>query len=106
NLYVSAAVADATETKAEYIRNRAFDKDHYQKMVIEYLKKFGEANRKNFDKLLIDKLSDALDESQKKKFVTNLLQDMRRDGVIRPVEGKRGRGAKWELSKRPEGGTN
>lgn len=32
---------------------------------------------------------------------TNLLQEMRREKVIQPVEGKRGKGAKWELCNRP-----
>jgi ATP-dependent DNA helicase RecG len=37
NLYVSATVAAATETQADYIKKRAFDKDHYKKMVVSYL---------------------------------------------------------------------
>ena len=50
-------------------------------------------------RLLLDKVSDALNEGQKKNFIKNLLQEMRVDGFIHPVEGKRGSGAKWELSK-------
>jgi ATP-dependent DNA helicase RecG len=68
-------------------------------MIVAYLTKFGEAKREDIDKLLIDKLSDALDEDQKRNVITNLLQEMRRDGIIQPVEGKRGKGAKWELCK-------
>ena len=52
NLFVSAEVAAATETKADYIKKRAFDKEHYKKMVVAYLKKFGEAKREDIDKLL------------------------------------------------------
>ena len=37
NLFVSAAIAAATETQADYIKKRAFDKDHYKKMVVAYL---------------------------------------------------------------------
>lgn len=99
NLSVSAAVAAATETKAEYIKTRAFDKEHYKRLVVSYLEKFGEAKREDIDQLLLDKLSDALDDGQKKNAVTNLLQEMRRDQQIRPVEGKRGKGARWELCK-------
>src|SRR5260370_39026738 len=40
NLFVSAEIAAATETKADYIKKRAFDKDHYKKMIVAYLKKF------------------------------------------------------------------
>jgi len=101
NLFVSSTLAAVTQAKAEYIRNRAFDKNHYQKMVVTYLEKFGEATRQDLDQLLIPKLSDALDDRQKRNVVTNLLQSMRRVGVIFPVEGKRGLGAKWQLCKPP-----
>jgi ATP-dependent DNA helicase RecG len=97
NLFVSAEVAAATETKADYIRKRAFDKQHYKKMVEGYLRKFHVATRADFDKLLLKSLSDALTSEQKKNFVTNLLQEMRRAKVVHLVEGKRGKGAKWEL---------
>jgi len=99
NLFVSAKIAEATDTKAEYIKKRAFDKQHYTKMVQEYLEKFSQATRKDIDRLLLDKISDALSHKQKIKFVSNLLQEMRRQGVIYTVEGKRGRGAVWKLSK-------
>ncbi len=96
-LFVSAKVAAATETKADYIKNRAFDKDHYKKMVLAYLTKFGEAKREDIDKLLLDKISDALDEGQKTKFVENLLQEMRREGTIARTGAKRW--ATWHLTK-------
>ncbi len=98
NLYVSAEVAAATDTKADYIKKRSFDKDHFKKMIVAYLEEFGEANRDDIEKLLWDKLSDALSEDQKDNFIMNLLQELRRNGTIRPVGGKRGKGAKWELS--------
>lgn len=96
NLIVSAAVAAVTGTKADYIKKRAFDKDHYKAMVIAYLKQFGEAKREDIDKLLLDKLSDALDDDQKENFITNLLQEMRKDGTIR-TEGLK-RWAVWKLT--------
>jgi ATP-dependent DNA helicase RecG len=99
NLFVSAEVAAATETKADYIKKRAFNKEHYRKMVTDYLRQFGDATRQEFEKLLLDKLSDTLDDKQKRNFIVNLLQEMRRKGIIQPVKGKRGKGAKWELSK-------
>lgn len=96
NLFVSAEIAAATETKAEYIKKRAFDKDHYKAMVIAYLNQFGEAKRDDIDRLLLDKLSDALSDDQKENFVTNLLQEMRKDGTIR-TEGQK-RWAVWRLT--------
>ncbi len=45
----------------------------------------------------MDKLSDALDDNQKRHFVTNLLQELRRKQVVRPDGATRG--AKWRLYK-------
>ena len=89
-----------TGDKAQYIKHRAFDKDHYKKMIRSYLEKFGEARRQDLDKLLLDKISDALTDEQKGNRVKNLLQEMRRDGEIRRIGT--GRGAKWVLSKSAE----
>jgi ATP-dependent DNA helicase RecG len=96
NLFVSAEVAAATGSKADYIKRRAFDKEHYKKMVVAYLEEFGEARREEIDRLLVDKLSDMLDEEQKLNFVTNLLQELRREGIIR-AEGSK-RWAMWRLT--------
>ena len=99
NLFVSAEVDAATETKADYIRKRAFDKQHYMKLIESYLKKFRMATRADLDKLILEKVSDALTADQKKNFVRNLLQEMKRNKIVRNVGGKRGKGAKWELYK-------
>ena len=44
-----------------------------------------------------EKLSDALDGKQKKRYITNLLQEMKKDGHIFP-DGTT-RWAKWRISK-------
>ncbi|HWQ63408.1 MAG TPA: transcriptional regulator, partial [Methanospirillum sp.] len=85
------------DTKAEYIKNRPFDKRHYKKMVISFLEKFNGATRKEIDQLLIDKLSDVLSDSQKRDVIKNLLQEMKRENTINIV-GK-SRWARWVLSK-------
>jgi len=102
NLFVSAEVAAATETKADYIRKRAFDKQHYMKLIESYLKKFRVATRADLDNLIIEKVSDVLTVEQKKNLVTNLLQEMRRDNTIQIVGSKRGRYAKWALYKKDQ----
>ncbi len=95
-LFVAAHIASATDDKAQYIKSRAFDDAHYKKMVIEYLRKYGHASRKDIDMLLMDKLSDVLDEKQKRNKVRNLLYAMsRRDRTIRSVGS--GRSSKWTL---------
>jgi len=96
NLFVSARVAAATGDKADYIKQRAFDKNHYKKMVVSYLKKFGEATRKDIDKLLLDKISDALDEKQKRNRIRNLLFEMSHKDNTIFAKGPR-RTAVWML---------
>lgn len=83
NFHVSAAVASAAETKAAYIKNRAFSDPYYREMITGYLEKFGKASRTDIDELLKDKLSDALDEEQKITKIGNLITSMRRAGKIR-----------------------
>ena len=83
NLHVSATVAKVTASKADYIRTRAQDDDYYCKLITDYLKKFGKASREEIDRLILDKLSDALELDQRKKKVANLLTKLRRAGVIR-----------------------
>jgi ATP-dependent DNA helicase RecG len=99
NLIVSESVAAATESLVDYLKRRGIDKAYCQKLVIELLQKQGQAIRPDFDNLLRSKLSDALDDRQKRNSITNLLQELRRDGVIRPIGEKRGKGTKWELCK-------
>ena len=61
NYHISAGVAKATGEKTEYIKQRGIDDGYCQKMILEFLKKFGEAKRVDFESLLLDKLPDVLD---------------------------------------------
>lgn len=82
HLYVSAAVASATAAKADYINTRGQDDEFYIKQITDYMTKFGSASRQEIDKLLLSKLSDALDSTQKQNKIGNLLTGMRIGGVI------------------------
>ncbi|MDO8873188.1 MAG: putative DNA binding domain-containing protein [Methanoregula sp.] len=104
NLYVSETVASETDTKVEYIRKRSFDRRHFKDMVIEYLKKFKETDRKTIEDLLIDKVSDALNETQKRQYIKDLLQEMRKAGTIR-TKGSRTFRAKWILTQKSDTGS-
>ena len=98
NIHVSAGVAQVTASKAEYIRTRAQDDAFYAKLIIDYLTKFGKASREEIDKLLTGKLSEALDEEQKKNKVANLLTNMRRSGLIRNISSRTA--PQWILAER------
>jgi ATP-dependent DNA helicase RecG len=89
NLFVSAAVATATATKADYIRTRAQDDEFYAKLLMDYLVKFGSASRKEIDALLLDKLSDALDNEQKENKIGNLLTSMRQAERIENIGSRK-----------------
>jgi len=82
NFFVSAKVAEWTGQKASYIRNKGLDDSYYRELVTDYLKKYGQATRKDVDDLLLAKLPDVLDATQKAHKIRNLLQGMRRDGLI------------------------
>ncbi|MDB2687230.1 transcriptional regulator [Mariniblastus sp.] len=97
NLRVSADVAALTETVVDYLNRRGIDSEYCQKIVIELLTTQGRATRGEFEELLLGKLSEGLDSAQKKKFVDNLLQKMRKAGRIRVAAGKRGPETSWEL---------
>ena len=89
NLFVAAHIASVTGDKARYIRNRAFDDEHYKQMISKYLQQYHKASRQDIDTLLLDKLSDVLSENQKRIKVKNLLAAMSRDGLIRNAGSRR-----------------
>lgn len=76
NYYVASSVAAITDDKASYIKNKAFDKSYYKKLVIEFLTKYKQATRAELDDLLLEKLSNVLSEDQKRTKIRNLLYDM------------------------------
>ena len=82
NYFVAASIAAATNNKATYIKNKAFDDEHYKKMIEAFLKKFGSASRKELDELVTEKLSVLLSDKQKKAKMNNLISALRMEGRI------------------------
>lgn len=82
NFHVSAQVAAATSTMADYVRTRAQDDDFYAKLLKDYLAGAETASRHEVNQLLLNKLSDALTTEQKLKKIANLLTKFRRQGLI------------------------
>jgi len=98
NYFISAKVADWVGQKASYIRTRGLDDGYYRQLVVEYLQKYGRATRQELDDLILPKLPDVLDASQRAHKVKNLLQAMRRLELIHP-EGPRS-ATLWRLGPR------
>lgn len=92
NYCISADVAQHTDQQAEYLDMRGLDDQHYQGLILEYLRKFKHAKRKDFDDLLLDKLPKVLDTEQRRNRIRNLLQRMRKEGLIEA------NGLTWKLS--------
>ena len=76
NFYAAAQVARSTGNQIDYIRNRAFNDVYYKDLVLDYLRQYGSASRLELVALILDKLSDALDEKQKQNKFRNLLHSM------------------------------
>jgi ATP-dependent DNA helicase RecG len=93
NLHVSSAVAKITNDKASYIRKRGIDDEYCKKIILDYLKEFKEGKKDDFEKILLDKLPEILDISQKKNKIKNILQSMKNQGII-SIDGKF-----WKMSK-------
>jgi ATP-dependent DNA helicase RecG len=98
NFFVEATVAAATDEKATYIKNRAFDDEHYKKMIEAFILQFGSSTRKEIDDLIIEKLSAVLSPKQKKAKVNNLITSMRIEGRISNMGSDFK--SKWVLSKK------
>ncbi|MDP8099915.1 RNA-binding domain-containing protein [Pasteurella atlantica] len=77
NYIISSKVAVATKEKVKYIKNKGFNDEYYMEMILQYLRKFNVATRKDIDDLLIDKLPEILTDNQKKHKVKNLLQRLK-----------------------------
>lgn len=89
NFYLAHKVVSRTKDsnlKGQYIKNRSFDDEYFMKLVIEYLKKFGKASRKDINGLLFGKLSDVLNDDQKKNKVDYLLKKLKEQGKIKSNE--------------------
>lgn len=99
NFFVSAKVAEWTNQKANYILTRGLDDKYYQQLVLQYLGEYKHALRRDLDGFLTTKLPDVLDAAQKQHKIKNLLQAMRRQGLIHP-EGPRS-SAVWKLGAGP-----
>ena len=71
NFIISSDVASETDQKSEYIQLRWIDDEYSKKIIVDYIKKFWKATRKDIERTLIVKLPDVLSEQQKKdKFIT------------------------------------
>ena len=94
NYCISADVAQHTDQQAEYLEMRGLDEKHYQELILQYLRTFKQAKRSDLEKLLNSKLPQVLDDDKKVNRIRNLLQKMRREGLVE-TEGRT-----WKIAKK------
>lgn len=95
HLHVSAQIAVATNTVADYVRTRSQSDEHYIKLITDYLRTAGSASRRELDDLLFPLLSDALSAEQKRNKVHNLLAKLRRAKTVENAGTRRN--SRWTL---------
>lgn len=82
SLYLSASAAKSIDESATYIKNKGFDDKYYKDLIVEYLKQYGRAKKKDIRDLLWDKLPDALSDVQKENKIRNMLTALRKQEII------------------------
>jgi len=92
---ISSKIALLTEQKAEYIQMRATEDANLKRMILDYLVQYKTATRSEIDKLIRNKMHNALTEKEKTTKLTNLLTSMRKANLIVAQGAKRG--SRWVL---------
>lgn len=82
SLFLSASASKSIDDGASYIKNKGFDDKYYKDLIVEYLKQYNKAKRRDIKDLLWDKLPDALSEKQKENKIHNILTALKKSGVI------------------------
>ncbi len=82
SLYLSASAAKSIDESTAYIKNKGFDDKYYKDLIVEYLKQYGKAKKKDIRELLWDKLPNVLSDVQKENKIHNLLASLKRQEII------------------------
>lgn len=96
NLFLSASASKSIDDGAGYIKNKGFDDKYYKDLVIEYLKQYQSAKKKEIRTLLWDKLPDILSDKQKENKIRNILTSMKKAGII-DTDSDNQQKSKWIL---------
>lgn len=96
NLVVAAAIAAATGQKAKHIRDRGFDSQYYQDLIVKLIREHQPVTREDIDKLLLGKLPEVLNEKQKLTKIHNLLYELSHQQMLIKNLGSR-RFSQWVL---------
>ena len=98
NIYVSYKIADTVGQKTEYVKNKGLSNDVYKKIIYNALQTMDKASVSELKNILEGVLPALLDEQQQAKKISNILQTMKKEGIL-GVEGNR-KAAKWYLKEK------
>ena len=82
HLHVTAAVASATGTQAQYLHARATENAHLEHLLVTLIDTFGPVSRQQIDDAMETHLPSELSEKQRRTKVSNLLTKLRTRGTI------------------------
>lgn len=81
NLFLSSKVVSSTHhvgLKTSYIKNKSFDDNYFKKLIVEYIKEFGKAERRDINALINNKLPEYMTDRQRYDKITTLLSALKR----------------------------
>jgi ATP-dependent DNA helicase RecG len=96
HLTIASDIAVRTDGRAEYVRSKGLNDEACRQLILQMLRDTGPAKRGEILAMLGDLLPVGLTKAQKARRVSNLLADMKRDGVI--VNERVGKGATWRIA--------
>jgi ATP-dependent DNA helicase RecG len=82
NYFVGKEISQVTDKKAEYSKNKAFDKQQYFEWILKSIQEHGSLSRKDIDELLWNMLPAWMSAEQKSNRIKNLLSELRQEGKI------------------------
>lgn len=86
NIFLSSkmvASANHVGLKASYIKNRSFDDEYFKKLIIDYIKEFSRAERRDLYELIAKMLPEFMTDRQRYDKLTNLLSNLKRNGILK-----------------------
>ena len=101
NFFVSAHIADVTDTRTDYTRNKGLDDHYYKTLILQHIRQFKSVSLAEVRDLLLDKLPNSLTQEQKLIKLKNLLAALRVTGLegTKIVATGTGRTTRWVISK-------
>lgn len=96
NIFLSASISETIGEKSQYVKNKAFDDQYYKDLIVQYLKQYKKAKKKDIRALLWDKLPEIMEDKQKEDKIRNLLASMRRKEII-TTDSKNQQRSSWIL---------